>query len=85
MLSSLDPPSTPLLLDLSSDTSSHPVVRLLARPLPEFGTFVFSMGISNVVIVNSQRVVYVNSQSHDILQLTFNTFKPMINIPNRLT
>jgi hypothetical protein len=34
MLDYLDPPLTPLLLDLFSDTSSLLVVRMLAEPLP---------------------------------------------------
>jgi hypothetical protein len=46
MLNSLDPPSTPLLLDLSSDIGSLLVVTLLVEPLPKFETFVVSKGIS---------------------------------------
>jgi hypothetical protein len=51
------------LLDLSSDTGSIPTVRLPTEPLPEFETFVVSMGISNVVTVNSYRDVYVACQA----------------------
>jgi len=54
MFDSSNPPSNPLLLNLSADTGSLLVVRLHAEPLPEFGTFVVLMGISNVVIVSSQ-------------------------------
>jgi hypothetical protein len=63
MLDSSGPPSIPLLSDLSYDTGSLPVVRLPAEPLPKFGTFVVSMGISNVVVVNSQRYVYATCRS----------------------
>jgi hypothetical protein len=66
MLGSLDPPSTPLLLDLSSSTSCLLVVRLPENPLPEFGTSIFLMGISNVVAVSSQIDVYVACQSWHI-------------------
>ena len=62
MLDSLDPPSTPLLLDLSFDTRSLLVVSLTVEPLLEFGNFVVSMGISNVVTVSSQIDVYVTCQ-----------------------
>jgi hypothetical protein len=62
MLDSSNPPSTPLLLDLSVDTGSLPVVRFPAEPLPEFGTFVVLMGISNVVTVSSQISAYVACQ-----------------------
>jgi hypothetical protein len=54
MLDSSNPYSSPLLLDLSVDIGSLPVVRLHAEPLPEFGTFVVLMGFSSVVIVSSQ-------------------------------
>jgi hypothetical protein len=63
MLYSSNPPSTPLLLDLSVDIGSLPVVRLFAEPLPEFGTYVVLMGISNVVTVSSQIDSYVACQS----------------------
>jgi hypothetical protein len=59
MLNSSDPPSTPLLLDLSSDIGSLLVVRLPTEPLPEFETSVVSKGISSVVAGNSQIDVYV--------------------------
>jgi len=59
MLDSSDPPSTPLLVDLSVDTGSLPVVRLHAEPLPKFETSSVSRGISDVVVVNSQRDAYV--------------------------
>jgi hypothetical protein len=62
MLDSSDPPSTPLFLDLSSDTGSLPVVRLPTELLPYSGTYVVSVGISNVVTMNSQRGVYVACQ-----------------------
>jgi hypothetical protein len=62
MLGSSDPPSSPLLLDLSSNTGSLPVVRLPADPLPEFGTFVVLRGISNVVTMSSQISTYVAYQ-----------------------
>jgi hypothetical protein len=62
MLDSSNPPSTPLLLDLSTDTGFLLVVRILAEPLPEFGTFFVLMGISNVVIVSSQTNSYVTCQ-----------------------
>jgi hypothetical protein len=55
MLDSSDPPSTPLLLDLSLDIGSLPVVRLPADPLPEFGTSVVLMGIfkcGNIEFIN---------------------------------
>jgi hypothetical protein len=53
----------PLLLDLSFDIGSLPVVRLPIEPLPEFGTSVVLKGISNVVIVSSQISAYVACQS----------------------
>jgi hypothetical protein len=59
MFDSSNPPSNPLLLNLSADTGSLLVVRLPAEPLPKFGTFVVLMGISNVVIVSSQINSYV--------------------------
>jgi hypothetical protein len=59
MFDSSNPPSNPLLLNLSTDTSSPLVVRLPAEPLPEFGTFFVLMGISNVVILISQINSYV--------------------------
>jgi hypothetical protein len=52
MLSSSDPPSTPLWLDLSFDIGSLPIVGLLVDPLPGFETFVVAKGISSVVAVN---------------------------------
>jgi hypothetical protein len=54
-----DPPSTPLLLDLSSGIGSLLVVRLPTEPFPEFETYVVSKGISSVVAGNSQIDVYV--------------------------
>jgi hypothetical protein len=59
MLDSSNPPSNPLLLNLSANTGSLLVVRLPTEPLPEFGTFFVLMGISNVVIVSSQMNSYV--------------------------
>jgi hypothetical protein len=53
MLDSSNPPSTPLLMDLSTDTGSLPFVRLSVEPLPEFATSVILMGISNVVTMSS--------------------------------
>jgi hypothetical protein len=52
MLSSSDPPSTPLWLDLSSDIGSLPVVGIPIEPLPVSKTFVVAKGISSVVVVN---------------------------------
>jgi hypothetical protein len=60
------PPSDPLLLDLSSDINSLPVVRFPVEILPKFGTYVVSMGISNVVTMSSQIDVYVTCQSWNI-------------------
>jgi hypothetical protein len=58
MLDSLDPPTTPLLLGLSLDTSFLLVVRLPSKPLLEFGTFVVLIGIASVVIVSSKISAY---------------------------
>jgi hypothetical protein len=66
MLGSSDPPSTPLLLDLSSNTGSLLVVRIPVERLLEFGTFVVLMGISNVATVNSKIDFYVACQSWHI-------------------
>jgi len=63
MLYSSNPPSTPLLLDLSIDIGSLPVVRFSIEPLPKFGTSVVLMGISNVITVSSQIDTYVSCQS----------------------
>jgi hypothetical protein len=52
MLNSSDPPSSPLLLDMSFDIGSLLVVRLPAEPLPEFETPAVSKGISGVVVWN---------------------------------
>jgi hypothetical protein len=52
MLSSSDPPSTLLWMDLSSDIGSLPVVAFSAEPLPRFENFVVARGISSVVVVN---------------------------------
>jgi hypothetical protein len=62
MLYSSNPPSAPLLLDLSIDIGSLPVVRLLVEPLSEFGTFVVLTGISSVATVSSQITTYVACQ-----------------------
>jgi hypothetical protein len=51
------------LLDLSVDTGSLLVVRLHVEPLPEFGTSIVLMGISNVVTMSSQIDAYVACQS----------------------
>jgi hypothetical protein len=59
MLGYSNPPSTPLLLDLSTDTGSLRVVRPPVEPLHEFGTCVVLMGISNVVTMSSQINSYV--------------------------
>jgi hypothetical protein len=59
MLYSSVPPSTPLLLDLSADTSFLLVVRTPAEPLPEFGIFDVLMDISNVVTMSSKIDAYV--------------------------
>jgi len=45
MLSSSYPPSAHLLLDLSFDIGSLPVVRMYVEPMPEFENFDVSMGI----------------------------------------
>jgi len=58
MLNYSDPPSTPLLLDISFDIGSLPVVRLPVEPLPKFETSIVSKGISSVVARNSQIDVY---------------------------
>jgi hypothetical protein len=60
MSNSLDPPSAPLLLDLSSSIGSLLVVRLPTEPLPEFETSAISKGISGVVTGNSQIDVYAS-------------------------
>jgi hypothetical protein len=52
MLISLDPPSSPLWMDLSSDIGSLPVVGLPVEPLLVFGTSIVTKGISSVVAVN---------------------------------
>ena len=62
MLDSSNPPSTPLLMDLSADTGSLPVVRLPAEPLLEFGTSIVLTCISNVVKMSSQINAYVACQ-----------------------
>jgi hypothetical protein len=51
-LSSSDPPSTPLWMDLSSDIGSLPVVGIPVEPLPVSETFVVTTDISSVVAVN---------------------------------
>ena len=52
MFSSLDPPSIPQWLDLSSDIGFLPVVGLPRDPLPASKTSVVAMDISSVVAVN---------------------------------
>jgi hypothetical protein len=52
MLSSSNPPSTPLWMDLSSDIGSLLVGGLPAEPLPRFETYVVARGISSVGAVN---------------------------------
>jgi hypothetical protein len=59
---SLDPPSSPLLLDLSVDTSILPVVGMLVEPLLDFVTYVVSKDTLSVVIVSSQTISYVACQ-----------------------
>ena len=59
MLYSSNPPLAPLLLDLSSDNGSLPVVRLPADPFLEFGNVVVLMDISSAVRVSSQINAYV--------------------------
>jgi hypothetical protein len=54
MLDSSYPLSTPLLLDLSIDTSFLPTTGLLVGPLSEFENFIVLKGTSTVVIVISQ-------------------------------
>jgi hypothetical protein len=51
-LSSSDPPSTPLWLDLSFDIGSFPVVGMLVEPLPVSETSVVTVDILSVVVVN---------------------------------
>ena len=52
MLSSSDPPSSPLWPNLSSNIGSLLVVGMLAEPLPGSETFVVARGISSVGAVN---------------------------------
>jgi hypothetical protein len=52
MLSSSNPPSTPLWPDLSSDIGSLPVIELCIEPWPVSKTSIFTTGISSVVAVN---------------------------------
>jgi hypothetical protein len=52
MIISLDPPSSPLWMDLSSNIGSLPVVGLLVEPFPMFKIFPVAMGISSVVALN---------------------------------
>jgi hypothetical protein len=52
ILSSSDPPSAPLWMDLSFDIGSLPVVGFPAEPLPGFENSIVARGISSVVIVN---------------------------------
>jgi hypothetical protein len=49
-------------LDPSFDIGSIPIVRIPAKPIPEFETSSASKGISYVVAVNSQRDVDVACQ-----------------------
>ena len=60
MLNSSYPPSATLLLDMFSSIGSLPVVRMPAKPLPKFKTYVVSKGISSVVAGNSQIYVHVS-------------------------
>jgi hypothetical protein len=62
MLDSSNPPSTPILLDLSIGIGSLPVVRMSTELLPEFGIYVVLMGISSVVTVSSQISAYAACQ-----------------------
>jgi hypothetical protein len=62
MSDSSDPPSTPLLLGLSTDTGFILDVGLLVEPLPDFGTFVVSKDTSSVVTMSSQINAYVSCQ-----------------------
>jgi hypothetical protein len=59
MLDSSNPLSIHLLMDMSTDTSSLPVVRLHVEPLPDFGTSVVFAGISSVVTMISKISSYV--------------------------
>jgi hypothetical protein len=59
MLDYSNPPSSPLLLDISSGIGSLLVVGLCAEYLPKFETSIVSKGISGVIVVNSQIDVYV--------------------------
>jgi hypothetical protein len=59
MLDSSGPPSSPLLLDISSGIGSLLVVRMHVKPLPEFETSTVSKGILSLVVGNSQIGVYV--------------------------
>jgi hypothetical protein len=52
MLSSSDPPSTPLWLDLSADIGSLLVVGMPVEPLPVSGNSIVATDISSVVAMN---------------------------------
>jgi hypothetical protein len=57
-----DPPSAPLLLDLSVDTNFLPVAGILVEPLLDFGTYVVSKDASSVVTVSAKTISYVACQ-----------------------
>jgi hypothetical protein len=59
VLDSSNAPSAPLLLYLSADTGSLPVVGMPTEPLPKFGTSVVLKDTSSVVTVSSQTSAYV--------------------------
>jgi hypothetical protein len=62
MLDASNPPSSPLLLDPSTDIGSLLVAGFPTKPLPKFGTYVVLMGISSVVTLSSQISAYVGCQ-----------------------
>jgi len=59
MSNSSDPPSTPLLLDLSADTDFLLVAGIVTEPLSNFGTSIVSKDTSSVVTMSSQITSYV--------------------------
>jgi hypothetical protein len=59
MLSSSDPPSAPLWLDMSYDIGSLPVVGIPVEPLLVSETYVVTVDISSVVKVNWRTDAYV--------------------------
>ena len=62
MLYSSNSPSSPLLLDMSTNIGSLPVIGFLVDPLSNFGTFAVSIDTSSVVTMSSQIISYVAYQ-----------------------